>query len=293
MLTPARPLVPTLAALIALGVVFAWAATPAVASTVVPMNLDTIADHSGQVVVGRVTEVRSYWADNPRRIESEVTFDNVEYLKGRLSGSTDKFSLIVPGGTVDDMRMAVCCAPVFKVGDKWALCLLSAYKTFPVVGLYQGAFLVQPDAKGIERIAYRRHGVVEPISGFGADGFVRVAHNGRRSAEAHLREANGVRVKFATADDEPGEAMSYAEFVARISPVLAASRDHKLSAPAGRRILVQPTAVPLQRSALQRSIDRGEAQDRSSVPNRVRGERTPREVESAPRPVVEDGKEVR
>ena len=212
------------------------------------------------MIVGRVTAVRPYWADDPRRIESEVTFEQVEYLKGARPDSADAFSLIVPGGTVGTTRMTVCCAPEFTVGDKWLLCLLPTYKTYPVIGLYQGAFLIRPDVDGVERVVHRRHGREEPIAGIAANGYIRHSRKSSGSAHDHLLAATNVRLLAGPTQSDTAEAISYEDFVAQLRPVLAASHDHQLTQPAGRRVLVDYTAVPLRRSEFQRATDRAKTE---------------------------------
>ncbi len=233
--------------------------TAAEASSVKPMTVETLADHSGQVVVGTVASVRSYWATDPRRIESEITLAEVEYLKGRLPGSQSTFSFIAPGGEVDEVRMTVCCAPEFQVGEKWILFLLPSYRTYPVVGIYQGAFLVRPDEDGIERIVSRRHGREEPVTGIDSDGFIQHGLRGGGRAPAHVLQTRNVRVLTPAETTGARPAVSYEDFVTRLRPVLQASRDHKLTEPAGRRILVEYRAVPLQPSRLQRALDEANA----------------------------------
>ena len=58
------------------------------ASTTAAMPIQSVADHAGQVIVGDVASVRSYFAGNPRQIDSEITFKNVRYLKGPHPGAT-------------------------------------------------------------------------------------------------------------------------------------------------------------------------------------------------------------
>ncbi len=218
------------------------------ASTVVPMNSATMADHAGQVIVGRVAAIRSYWLDDPRRIESEITFEQVEYLKGRLHDSTPTFVLRVPGGTVGDTHMYVCCSPDFAVGDKWVLFLLPSYNTYPVVGLYQGSFLVEADAAGIERVYSCRHQTKQPIAGFDGDGFVEVRGEKawmRSTIHDRLRETTNARVRSDAPDASPREAMTLDAFLSEIRPVLAASRSHDLTRAAGQPDTVHRTARPL------------------------------------------------
>jgi hypothetical protein len=222
-------------------------ASGAAASTVLPMSIHTLSDHAGQAFVGRVSAVQSYWAGDPKRIVSAVTFSQVDYLKGRSLDATDTFTLIAPGGTVGSTRARVCCAPVFDVGDKWVLLLLPSYKTHPVVGLYQGAFLVRPDDQGVERVHRRRHGVLEPVAGLDTEGFVQVTRPTRVSAHDRLVSATHVRlVPPPTARSGAAKAMRLDDFLAAIRPVLAASRDHELTGPAGRPERGPLVAVPMR-----------------------------------------------
>ena len=256
-----------LASAVLLAVVF-----PALAQAgqVVPMTLSEISDLAGQVIVGEVASVRSYWAERPRRIESEVTFKGVEYLKGALPDSTTTFTLIVPGGRVDEWEMRISCAPIFATGEKWILFLLPTYKTFPLVGLNQGGFRVEQDAEGVARVydASQR-----AVAGLGPDGFVQVmnasadgvAHQQTRSAggdssasaqpaasggdkptgEQSLVAANGVRVRFVGPPAVPRPALSYDEFVATIRPVLDRSKKQALTSAAGRPDPSPRVAVPM------------------------------------------------
>ncbi len=238
---------------IAVGLVLC--ATNALASTVEPMSVEQLADHSGQVIVGTVTGVRAYWADNPRRIETEVTLTDVEYLKGRLPDSTARFTLTVPGGEVEGTRLTVCCAPDFQVGERWILFLLPAYRTHPVVGVYQGALLIQRDAGGVERVVHRRHGRAEAITGIDNHGFFEVQHGRPAPAHEHVRRTRNVRISPANRGKPQQAALTYDEFLATLRPVLAASRDHHLTEPAGKRVLVRYQPVPLRRSQYQQQLD--------------------------------------
>lgn len=231
----------------------------------VALSLPELANHAGQVIVGTVAGVRPYWADDPRRIESEITLERVEYLKGRLADSTDRFALIVPGGEVDGTRMTVGCAPEFRVGERWILFLLPTYRNHPVVGLHQGAFLVRPDADGVERVMSRHHGAEAAVAEIGADGFV---EHVQRAADAreHVRAAHHVRVIAADAS-EP-QSMTYADFVARLAPILAVSREHHLTAPAGRPVFAHYRAVPLRPAPTQQGAN---GADHRPVPRRGQG----------------------
>ena len=257
-------------------VVFA-AHRKACAGNVVPMTAATLADHAGQVIIGTVLEVRSYWADDPGRIESEVLWGQVEYLKGALAGADDRFTLVVPGGAVDGMHMAVACTPRFQVGERWLLFLLPTYKVFPVVGFEQGAFRIETDAEGVARV-FSEHS--QAIAGVSADGFFRVA-NSRPARNTNLpvaRDRADVTLPLPIQQDEP--ALSLAEFRELLAPVLAQSRDHGLSEPAGKRARVTFTPVPLKHAAAPGVAS--EAHGRRAA-LRVPAEARPREATGAAR----------
>lgn len=232
-------------------VVLSWmgimSADSALAGSVLPMDLPSLADHAGQVIVGTVASVDARWAANPRRIESVITWEGVTYLKGALLDSTDRFTLIVPGGRVGDKAMQLCCAPTFVAGQKWLLFLLPRYHNFPVVGLYQGAFLIEADERGVERLARTRHGITRAVVGLDASGMVRLAGHVESSSRVHLRAATGLRIVTpsddARATSKP--AMSLDSFIKTLRPILDRSMVHPLTASAGQPWHAARKAVPL------------------------------------------------
>jgi hypothetical protein len=242
--------------IIAAAIALALSAYKVQAGTVIPMDLNTLADHAGQVIVGTVTAVRPYWADNPRRIESEITFEQVAYLKGVRPESTTTFTLIVPGGTVGTMGMQISCAPAFAAGERWILFLLPTYKTFPVVGLSHGAFRVQTDADGVERVF---HASGSPVVDIGATSMIKMPGHDDHSLTERVIEANHARVEAEPVAAQALEPISYQDFLTQIRPILDSSRDHQLTHPAGRRELVDYTPVPLVRA--QPDAIRGNGRD--------------------------------
>ena len=230
----------------------ALAGLQARASSVVPMNLAALSDHAGQVIVGTVAAVRCYWEQNPPQILSEVTFEGVEYLKGGRPDIDPTFTLVVPGGTVGTMEIRVCGAPNFAVGERWLLCLLPSYKTFPVVGISQGAFRLVPDAEGVARVYRQVNETLLPITGIDAKGLVQVNGTCQSAPRARVVGGENTRVRIRSAPANPARAMSYGQFLARLGPILQRSKDHHLTGPAGQRIPVRYVPVPLQASPSQR-----------------------------------------
>lgn len=118
--------------------------SPVLSATVlVPASFRDLVVQSPVIVRGRVVDVRSAWADGRRRVESYVTLDAEEYLKGQL-GSRIVFK--VPGGELGRYRTIMVGAPVFRAGDEAVLFLASNGRAYPVVaGLSQGVFRIRTD----------------------------------------------------------------------------------------------------------------------------------------------------
>ncbi len=206
------------------------------ASTTVAMPIELVADHAAQVIVGEVASVRSYFAGNPRRIESEITFNHVRYLKGPHPGATRRFRLIVPGGTVGPFQMHISDTPRFQVGETWLLFLLPGYRTYPVVGLSQGAFQIT---------AGRVFRGDLPVTGLDENGFVQVA---RPDTGRHRDLGAGPAASGPPGADVGAvpDALTYRRFERMLRPILRASRDHRMMRPAGRPLAARHTPRPLK-----------------------------------------------
>lgn len=262
------------------------------ASTVVPMTMTEMADLSGQVIVGEVTLVRSYWADNPRRIESEIMLGNVEYLKGRMADSSSTFKLIVPGGTVGEWGMRIADAPILAAGERWVLFILPTYKTFPVVGLSQGGFRVLAGADGVERV---HSAAMEPVKGLGGDGFVQVAARLGGDVREHLVAEHNVRVKTPVkAASAREEAMSLSDFKALIQPIVNASKAYQLKEPAGRRVFeAPPRGLRLQKFGVSAASNNAAGNVEDKNKGAIRGTGEAGKAPSAPRQPTAEKKEGR
>lgn len=131
------------------------AAAPSVFATVlVPASFQELVLQSPVIVRGRVVDVRAAWADGRRRVETVVTFNAEQYLKGQL-GSQIVFK--VPGGQLGRYRTFMVGAPVFRVGDEAVLFLTRNGRSNPVVvGLNQGVFRIRAD-RATGRTLIRAH----------------------------------------------------------------------------------------------------------------------------------------
>ncbi len=223
-----------------------WVTQSAQATCVAPMNMAALADGAGQVLVGRIASVRSYWTANPRTIESEVTLDQVEYLKGQPGSLiTNTFSLRVPGGSVDGTTLQLCGTPTLRIGQTWLLFLQPTYKTYPVVGFSQGAFQLVEQAGGT-RIVQTSSG--SAVLGLDNTGYVRLAgkHNVVMDRLRAMHRVRIVNVK----PTQASRPIDWPSFRKLIEPILARSTNHHLTIPAG-----QPSASTMTPTSFQRSLD--------------------------------------
>ena len=137
----------------------------AIATSVRPMPMAEVAQHSGHICWASIESVTPRWAAGHHEIESVVRLVDVEYLKGDGPESID---WVIPGGTLDGFTMTIEGAPEFKVSSRWMLFLLAQWRTHPCVGIWQGAFEEVAMPQG--RVVVGSGGVV---TGLGANGHAR------------------------------------------------------------------------------------------------------------------------
>ncbi len=228
----------------------------AAASTVAPMDVRAMADYSGQVIVGTAGPVRSYWTGTPPRIESQVQFDDVVYLKGAPPATAaGTFILTVPGGTVGSTQFRVAGACSFNPGERWLLFLLPTYRTFPVVGLWEGAFRVATDETGTPRVF---NAVGAAVTGIDPDGFVQDGTNSTVDARHRCVGSDQAELLISGTPASAITPISLEEFVELLQPHLAASRQHSQNLPPGRPEPVVHTPVPLK-AATNKDVHPGTA----------------------------------
>jgi hypothetical protein len=114
---------------------------PAVTATVVlPAAFTQMVSESQVIVHGRVADVRSVATAGRRTIESIVTVEVVDGVKG-VAGRTVSFR--VPNGQVGRYRRIMVGAPEFTAGDEVVLFLKGRAPGMPVpYGLNQGVYRV-------------------------------------------------------------------------------------------------------------------------------------------------------
>jgi hypothetical protein len=115
------------------------------ATVILPIEFRELVAIAPVIVHGRVVDVRSEWVDGRRAVETFVTVQADEYLKGNLG---ETLTVRVPGGQMGRYRTVFVGAPEFRDGDEVVLFLKLAGPSLPyIIGLSQGAFRVVPDAR--------------------------------------------------------------------------------------------------------------------------------------------------
>ncbi len=115
------------------------------AASVVKLALPDLVKQSQAIVIGKVSDVSSAWAEDRRQIFTTITVNVSENLKGS-SGHSVTFTQL--GGVVGDTRVSVAGTPVFTPGSEVLLFLSgdpSGY--FPTVGMGQGKFDITTDQR--------------------------------------------------------------------------------------------------------------------------------------------------
>lgn len=120
------------------------------ATVLVPIEFRELVATSAVIVHGRVTDARAAYVDGRQAVETFVTLDVDEYLKGNLG---EHVTFRVPGGQIGRYKTVFIGAPEFRDGDEVVLFLKAPAGGIPfIVGLNQGAFRVLPDARTGQRM---------------------------------------------------------------------------------------------------------------------------------------------
>jgi hypothetical protein len=120
------------------------------ATVVLPIEFRELVNIAPVIVHGRVVDIHAEYVDGRRAIETLVTIEAAEYLKGNLG---DRVTFKVPGGELGSYRTIFVGAPEFREGDELVLFLKSSGDSIPsIIGLSQGAFRVVADARSGRRM---------------------------------------------------------------------------------------------------------------------------------------------
>ncbi len=133
--------------------VFALAlAVPALAraTTVIPLDFQTLTDRATVIAHGRVVALSPQWATDRHGIDTVVTVLVSDYLKGDLGAQV---AFVVPGGKIGRLRSVRVGAPVFREGEEVVVFLSAAGPAYPrIVGFNQGVYRVTIDGQSRGRV---------------------------------------------------------------------------------------------------------------------------------------------
>jgi hypothetical protein len=135
---------------IALSLFVLFVTAPLYATVLLPIEFRELVGTAPVIVHGQVVDVRSEWVDGRRAVETFVTVEAAEYLKGNLG---ERVTFKVPGGQLGRYRTVLVGAPSFQAGDEVVLFLKSDGPSFPfIVGLSQGVFRIVTDTQSGRRV---------------------------------------------------------------------------------------------------------------------------------------------
>jgi hypothetical protein len=115
------------------------------ALTVVPMTFEQLVGEAAAVVYARVADVRGQWTSDRQSIDSVITLEALQYLKGNLGPVV---SLRLPGGEAGGVTNVLPGAPTLRDGELVVLFLKARGPALlTTLGLGQGVFRVVRDAR--------------------------------------------------------------------------------------------------------------------------------------------------
>lgn len=116
---------------------------PVAAITVQPLSFAELVDQSATVVYARVVDVQGQWTANRQAIESVVTLDVIDRLKGEPGA---RLTFVTPGGRAGRYLNVLPGAPAFAPGELVVVFLASRGARLPVAtGFTQGIYRARVD----------------------------------------------------------------------------------------------------------------------------------------------------
>lgn len=126
-----------------MALVLAFAGGRVAALTVIPVTFEQLVEESTAVVYARVADVRGQWTADRQGIDSVVTLEALQYMKGTLG---DTVMMRLPGGEAGGMTHVIPGAPTVREGELVVLFLKARGPALlSPVGFNQGVFRVVRD----------------------------------------------------------------------------------------------------------------------------------------------------
>jgi hypothetical protein len=114
-------------------------ATSSYATTVQRLGLEDLVKKAHTIVVGRVTNSRTYWSSNRKLIFTNYTIQVDESIKGQAGRSVEVTTI---GGKLDGVELHVAGMPSFRTGENAVVFVEESAGYQTVLGLSQGKFTV-------------------------------------------------------------------------------------------------------------------------------------------------------
>jgi len=131
--------------LAALLVMAAVSTTPVAAVIVIPITFEQLVGEAVAVVYARVAEVRGQWTLDRQSIDSIITLEALQYVKGDLGPTV---AMRLPGGEAGGRIQVIPGAPTLREGELVVLFLKARGPALlTTLGLGQGIFRVARDAR--------------------------------------------------------------------------------------------------------------------------------------------------
>jgi hypothetical protein len=119
--------------------------TPVGAVVVIPITFEQLVDEAAAVVYARVADVRGQWTLDRQSIDSIITLEALQYVKGDLGPTV---TMRLPGGEASGRIQVIPGAPVLREGELVVLFLKARGPALlTTLGLGQGIFRVTRDVR--------------------------------------------------------------------------------------------------------------------------------------------------
>lgn len=119
--------------------------TPLGALIVIPITFEQLVDEAAAVVYARVADVRGQWTLDRQSIDSIITLEALQYVKGDLGPTV---TMRLPGGEAGGRIQMIPGAPTLREGELVVLFLKARGPALlTTIGLGQGIFRVTRDRR--------------------------------------------------------------------------------------------------------------------------------------------------
>jgi hypothetical protein len=127
------------------------------ATVILPLPFETVVRESTVVLVGTARSQKVVEGGPPQNLLfTDVTFDGLTVLKGRVEGKT--VTLRFAGGVGKDRRVVVVGVPRFVTGRRYVLFVNPAAGLCPTVGWWHGLYRLRKDVDSGDEIVCDAHG---------------------------------------------------------------------------------------------------------------------------------------